>query len=110
MEEAINNLREQRKDFLKKQQEIKMLELEAVIRFILNNQPYEAFFLHGADNTPIDKRQGRMRLSLVDNMPVLYVNWDECYPFDNQEELFESIFEGDFSSNKEVKITGIKNL
>jgi hypothetical protein len=108
METAINNLREWGKDTLKKMQEVKMLELEAVIRFILNNQPCDAFYLHGSVN--LRGEQGMMWLSLENEMPVLFVNVDECRPFENQEELFESLFEGDFSREKLIKITGIKTL
>jgi len=106
MKEAIENLKEWGKDTQKKIHEAKVLELEAVIRFILNNQPYDAFYLHGA--VSLRGEQGMMWLSMDDGMPVLYVNWDECNPFDDQQELFEELFEGDFSGDKLVKITGIK--
>ena len=106
METAINNLRKQGNYIFKEIRELKMLELDAVIRFILTNQPYDAFYLHGSVN--LRGEQGKMWLSMENDIPVLFINIDECYPFENQEELFESLFEGDFSKEKLIKITGIK--
>jgi len=86
----------------------KELELEAAMRFIIRNQPYDVFFDNNDLKNSLKGRQGMMYIQEEDGMPVLFVNWDECFPFDNQEELFNRIFEGDFSSNKVVKITGVK--
>lgn len=106
MIEAIADL----KKWSEATREAKIRELEAALRFIIRNQKHEAFFDPCLTVHEIG-RKGSMRV--VQNIneseePFLLVNWDECFGFDNQQELFEEIFEGDFSSDKVAKITGVK--
>lgn len=88
----------------------KVMELEAAMRFILRNQPYPAFFDVNESQNKDRGFQGRMFIDLgnEEEAPILFVNWDETSPFDNQQELFEEIFVGDFSSDKTIQITGVK--
>jgi len=86
----------------------KVQELEAAMRFILRNQQYDGFFDADDDKNEGRGRQGRVYIEMDGETPVLYVNWDEVYAINEQEALFEELFEGDFSSNKVVRITGVK--
>jgi len=88
----------------------KIMELEAALRFILRNQKFDVFFDANDGETKARGFQGRM---FVDgggdnDEAVLFVNWDEVNAFDDQQALFEGMFEGDFSSDKTAKITGVK--
>ena len=103
MEQAIKDLQSWRKAT----EQAKVMELEAGMRFILRNQPFDGFYDADDDKNEGRGRQGMMWIQL-DEVPVLYVNWDEVEVFDDQQALFEKVFEGDFTSNKLVKITGVK--
>jgi hypothetical protein len=88
----------------------KVMELEACMRFILRTQPFCGFF-DGNEKENEDKGfQGRMFIDQGNGSepPTLFVNWDEVNVFENQQEFFESVFIGDFSSDKTVKITGVR--
>jgi len=103
METAIQDL----KEWKRATEQAKVMELEAVKRFILRNQKYDGFYDGDDDKNEARGRQGMMFIQMED-VPTLHVNWDEIYSFDEQEEFFESLFEGSFSSNKRITITGIK--
>jgi hypothetical protein len=90
----------------KKAQSLKAMELQTIIVFILTNQKYKAFWLFGADSRT--SGQGMMRLTMEGDKPVLDVNWDECFPFDDQEQMFKDLFEYSYISDKRIVITGIK--
>jgi len=104
------------KEWAKATVQAKIQELEAIKRFILRNQKAEAFFDWDelAKTEPLtDREQGGMGIELTtwDNkpaQPVLFIDWDEVNVFDNQQELFEEMFDGDFSSDKMITITGVK--
>jgi hypothetical protein len=103
MEAAIKDLKEWRKAA----EQAKVMELEAAMRFILRNQKVDAFYDDGDNKNEARGRQGMMFIQMED-VPTLYVNWDEVEVFDDQQGLFERIFEGEFSSNKLITITGVK--
>ena len=103
METEIQDL----KEWKKATEQAKVMELEAVKRFILRNQKYDGFYDGDDDKNEARGRQGQMFIQMED-VPTLYVNWDEVDVFDDQEEFFENVFEGSFSSNKLITITGIK--
>lgn len=87
----------------------KVLELEAGMRFILRNQKFDAFYDGSDDDKNHDRgQQGIMFIQLDGAKPKLYVNWDEVNVFDDQQALFEDMFEGDFTSDKLITITGVK--
>ena len=90
----------------KKAQSLKAMELHTIIVFILKNQEYEAFWLFGADSRT--SGQGMMRLTMDGDKPTLDVNWDECFAFENQEQMFKDLFEYSYISDKRIVITGIK--
>ncbi len=104
MEQATKDLQE----WAKATTQAKVMELEAGMRFILRNQKVDAFY--DGDIAPNEGRgrQGMMWIQVDDNVPTLYVNWDEVNVFDDQQELFEKVFEGEFTSDKLIKITGVK--
>lgn len=95
------------KSWAKATEQAKVMELEAVMRFILRNQSYDAFYDGDDDKNEGRGRQGMMWIQ-IDEVPTLYVNWDEVNVFENQQELFEGMFDGEFSCNKLVRITGVK--
>lgn len=84
----------------------KLIELEAAMRFILRNQKFDAFYDSSVETR--DNQQGKMAVIGTKDQPTLFINWDEVNVFDNQKQMFEDIFEGDFSSDKVIKITGVK--
>lgn len=87
----------------------KVLELEAGMRFILRNQKFDAFFDAEAEENKGRGTQGSMCIhDDFEERPALFVDWDEVNAFDDQTELFKEIFEGDFSSDKLIRITGVR--
>lgn len=110
MEQAKKDLQEWAKATL----EAKVMELEAAKRFILRNQPADDFWdFDTPENCQSEREQGAMSVHAETwdgkpDFPKLFVNWDEVNVFENQKELFEEIFEGDFSSDKMITITGVK--
>ena len=103
MEDIITDLQE----WAKATTQAKVQELEAGMRFILRNQKFDAFYDGDDDKNEDRGRQGMMFIQM-EEIPKLYVNWDEVNVFDNQQELFEKVFEGDFSGDKLITITGVK--
>ncbi len=103
MEDAIKDI----KEWAKATVQAKVQELEAGMRFILRNQKVDAFYDGDDDKNEDRGRQGMMFIQM-DEVPKLYVNWDEVNVFDDQQELFEKVFEGEFSCNKLITITGVK--
>ena len=105
MEDAIKDI----KEWAKATVQAKVQELEAGMRFILRNQKVDAFYDGDDDNNEDRGQQGMMFIQMDEvQLPVLYVNWDEVNVFDDQQELFKKVFDGDFSSDKLIKITGVK--
>jgi hypothetical protein len=104
MEQATKDLQE----WAKATMQAKVQELEAGMRFILRNQKANAFYDGDDDKNENRGRQGMMFIQIDDNVPTLYVNWDEVNVFDDQKELFEKVFEGNFTSDKLITITGVK--
>ena len=105
MEEAIKDL----KEWGKISRQAKIAELEAVMRFILRNQLHDAFFDGEAEENKNRGKQGFMYVEadLYDE-PCLSINCDEINVFENQKELFFSIFNISRYSDKAITITGVK--